>query len=827
MALGVRKKLSELKRETRRVFKGVNFPIKDIYNDVIQLKDGSFKAVLKVTQPINSGLMSAKELDRSVQAIQQALNGFKIGDNNQILISTERMDIRRYLRYLDEIYDQAGNVFAKSRIEAQREFLQEKSKVVRSILTFYVTISSRAKRLERARNDLEKAERRVQSAFKKGRMKLTRLAGDELMRTLYEKFNPTTSQTAPYRSDMDVWNLRPSGISDRRDHMEMDRMKYKFLYFTDFPERVGKRWLIDLLSSGLNMDLSITLKAGDKKEVVNATDSSIRQIRMKLRNENKLDESEKIDLETDRDSLKEMLHEIKSNTEKIFQTSFVLAIRERDMEDLNNAVDDAVGTLAGMGIDAREIYFSLTGPRHDLLFYTAPLGYENEDFQRRIYWPFSAKTLGGMLPFDSTELNWNEGILKGFNSNDMIITYDRWNRKYFFNGNEIILGTSGAGKSYYIRLDIWREANMGKANRINVLDVEGEYLNIPGANIIDFHLGSRHVTNPFHIRSTVIDSENEKLDGKVDVGGYLRQKIDRLVVFFQRIAPDLEGDNYLKAILAEAIERAYQRVGLTYDGYIYLDNKKLKPEVVEHLNKLERRGETPHLPPIFPTLTDLVEELNQLAGEYGKQVSKDIATLQIALKPFVTGAYSSLFCGQTNWDMNEKINILNISSVTKNVKPPLMDLMVQELWDEVKSDRDEKMLVYVDEAHTIANKRNPQTLQFLADAAKRFRKYSACLIVATQNVYDFLSNEEFGKPVLNNSWFKTFFMMEDDDVQALNFMKFNEPELDLLKADDEIDDEKKGRGLHMVGRKRVVLQVEASEDEKKILGLPMGEEGTA
>ncbi|MFC4075256.1 VirB4 family type IV secretion system protein [Salinithrix halophila] len=821
MPLGVGKKLSELKRETKRVFKGAGFPIKDVHNNVIELKDGTFKAVLKITQPINSGLMSEKELKRSVQAIQRSLNGFRIGDNNQILISTERMDIRKYLRHLDELYDQAENVFVRDRVEAKREFLQEKSKVVRSILTFYIVLSSRSKRLERARDELEKAESKVKTALSRGRMKFARLEGDELMKTLYDKFNPTTSEKVPYRPGMDVWNLRPSGISDRRDCMEMDRMKYRFLYFTDFPERVGKRWLVDLLTSGLNMDLSITLVAGDKSEVVKSTDESIREIRMKLRNKGKLDESEKIDLETDEESLRQMLQDLKGSTEKLFQTSFVLAIRERNLEELNEAVGEAVGTLGVAGIDAREIYFALTGPRHDLLFYTVPIAYQNKDFQRRIYWPFSAKTLAGMLPFDSTELNWNKGILKGFNANDMIITYDRWDRDHFFNGNEIILGTSGAGKSYYLRLDIWREANFGKANRINVLDVEGEYLNIPGANVIDFHLGSRHTTNPFHIRSTVVDSDSEKLDGKVDVGGYLRQKIDRLVFFFGWIAPGLEEDTYLKAILTEAIERTYRRVGLTYDGYVLLDSKKLKPEIAEHYNDLERRGMIPHLPPIFPTLSDLVEELGELENEYGEQVEKDIGMLLMALKPYTTGAYSSLFNGQTNWDLDHKINVLNISAVTPNIQSPLMDLMVAELWDEVKKDRDEKIVTYVDEAHKIANKRKPQTLEFLADAAKRFRKYSACLVTATQNVGDFMAVEEFGRALLNNSWFKTFFMMFDDDVQALSFMNFNEPELELLKADDEVDEERKGRGLHMVGRKRVVMQVEASMDEKKMLGLPI------
>lgn len=165
------------------------------------------------------------------------------------------------------------------------------------------------------------------------------------------------------------------------------------------------------------------------------------------------------------------------------------------------------------------------------MWYTLPMAYHKVDLEAKIYWSMQSSVVASILPFNSSELNHNEGVFKGFNAKTgSPVIYDRYNRVLFHNPNEVVFGESGSGKSYYLRLDILRHATSGRSNRILVIDPEREYF-FENSLRITFALGSRFTTNPFHIRSTIVDSDDEKLDGVNDVGQYLRKKIGSMMSF--------------------------------------------------------------------------------------------------------------------------------------------------------------------------------------------------------------------------------------------------------------------------------------------------------
>ena len=67
---------------------------------------------------------------------------------------------------------------------------------------------------------------------------------------------------------------------------------------------------------------------------------------------------------------------------------------------------------------------------------------------------------------------------------------------------------------------------------------------------------------------------------------------------------------------------------------------------------------------------------------------------------------------KTNWDLNKAINVLDIHELSEGVQKPMMDLLLKDLWEEVKRDRNEPVGLIVDELWKLADKKYPQTMEF-------------------------------------------------------------------------------------------------------------------
>ena len=114
-------------------------------------------------------------------------------------------------------------------------------------------------------------------------------------------------------------------------------------------------------------------------------------------------------------------------------------------------------------------------------------------------------------PFISSSVFDKNGIFIGKNShNNSLIFIDRYDENKYKNANMCVFGTSGAGKSYFIKLNILRYRIQGISQYI--IDAEREYTNL--CNSLDgtlLKLGPNSETyiNIFDIRSESLDN-NEK-----------------------------------------------------------------------------------------------------------------------------------------------------------------------------------------------------------------------------------------------------------------------------------------------------------------------------
>lgn len=107
--------------------------------------------------------------------------------------------------------------------------------------------------------------------------------------------------------------------------------------------------------------------------------------------------------------------------------------------------------------------------------------------------------------------------------------------------------------------------------------------------------------------------------------------------------------------------------------------------------------------------------------------------------------------------------------------------------------------------------------------AKRIRKYGGGLIVATQNVSDFLASGRWGTAIINNCEFQHFLGLKSQDIKMLTKeleMDFSAKELKILKKDKA-----QGHGIFILkDRKRIEMQTDCSPDELEHLGLDKAED---
>ncbi|WKV10343.1 hypothetical protein Q2T46_02970 [Thermoanaerobacterium sp. CMT5567-10] len=119
------------------------FPVKDIGDDTILLKDGRYVCALRVW-PLNIGLKSESEKKKIIQSMYETLNGLK--DTMQIFSIGRPVDLDSYIGFLQSKSKEEVNM-------TKRKLLQEYLKYVASIVTsgeaierrFFIMISGKEK----------------------------------------------------------------------------------------------------------------------------------------------------------------------------------------------------------------------------------------------------------------------------------------------------------------------------------------------------------------------------------------------------------------------------------------------------------------------------------------------------------------------------------------------------------------------------------------------------------------------------------------------------------------------------------------------------------
>ena len=556
--------------------------------------------------------------------------------------------------------------------------------------------------------------------------------------------------------------------------MEINNIYYSGLLVVNYNREYSDLILKNLIDSNLNINISMFYEKEDQYKIIKDLTYHIGNVGLELKGvaQNRQD----IDLAAfTYNDAKFIRKEIQVNNQDLYYLYLYIHIFSNDIKELNYILNKIEGICQGSGIITRRAYFR----QEESFMSFIPSMDNNKLIKEAAKRNVLTDGIIATYPFISSSMFDDEGIFIGTNRyNNSLVFIDRYNTEKYKNANVCIFGTSGAGKSYFTKLNIirYRLFNIFQY----VIDPEREYGNLCKAldgEIIKIGPTSNSFINIFDIRKDSLEDSNN---------GYLATKIDKLIGFFNLIFGEMDEET--KAILEEKIIETYKLKNITFDD----------KSLIKENNLFKEKEDMP-----------ILEDLYKLLEKDEKTIK-----LKIKLKPFVFGSMK-YFNNYTNIEINNKLIVADIYDVGEDNLQYAIFIFTELFWDKIKNNREIKKAIYLDEIwRLIGVTSNKYVASFVYKIFKTIRKYGGSAVAITQDIMDLFSLENgiYGKSILNNSSNKIFFSLEEENINILEkFTKLSE------KEKLEIKTLKRGECLIFAGENHILTKIEASEIEDEII----------
>lgn len=547
--------------------------------------------------------------------------------------------------------------------------------------------------------------------------------------------------------------IAPSAININPKSIGISGKLARVFYVVSYPRFLTDGWLEPILNMSKEIDVSIVIHPVDTAETLKKFQKKVAEVQSQINERANKGMVRDPQLDAAYRNLEELRDKLQQAEEKLFDVGLYIALYG-DSEAALNKVETDIKTI----LDTRLIYMKPALFQQEEGFLSV---IPTVSDKLLVHSKFNSSPLSSFFPFTSFDLTSNDGILYGINRhNGSLVLFDRFS---LTNYNSVTFATSGAGKSYTIKLEILRSLMFGA--EVIVIDPEHEYeylAEAAGGRFFDISLSSTHHINPFDLPVPLPDENPKDL---------LRSHIIELVGLFKLMLGGLTPEE--DAVIDAALHEVYALKDITGDG----DYRDLQP----------------------PLLSDFEMVL---AGMEGSE------SLVQRLTKYTSGTWSGFMNQPTNVDINQKFIVFSLRDMEEDLKTIAMYIITNHIWGAVRRELKKRLLV-IDEAWWML--KSEDTAAFLHNIAKRGRKYYLGLATITQDVDDFLRSP-YGVPMITNS-----------SMQLL--MKQSPTAVDTLQKVFNLTDEEKfmllesgvGEGIFFVGLKHVALKVIASYTEDQII----------
>lgn len=561
------------------------------------------------------------------------------------------------------------------------------------------------------------------------------------------KENLDTSKGIQTTTTQDI--IAPSAIEVDFSHLKVDDVYIRTLFVTGYPRYVSANWLSPLINFNYSLDISMFIYPTDSKEVLDQFRRRIAEMEAEINTDIERGRIPQAATEASLEDAKVLQSQIVKGAERFFQYSMYISISAESIKELNTITAQIQSMLASLLIIGKTASLSM----EDAFKTTLPYCRDRMLVTRNM----DTSSLATTFPFTSSELTDNQGILYGLNAhNESLVIFDRYSLE---NANMLVLATSGAGKSYAVKLEILRSLLFD--TQIIILDPENEYEAITktvGGNYISFSATSPHKVNPFQIAKPQESSEDE-------MGYKYLFLMSLLKIMIGEMSPMEE------ATMNRALVLTYRQKGITEDPQTHT-------------------LEAPRMEDLYRALIGMEEAVSK--------------TLAARLERYVMGSMKGIFDQQSNINIDAPVTVFSLRDTADEIRPIVMFMILDYVWTQVRKDLRKRMLI-VDEAWYIM--RFEDSAKILQGFVKRARKYYLGVTVISQNVDDFLSSP-YGKAIITNSALKLLLKQASAAINQISEVFFlSQGERQLLLSSSV------GEGIFFAGQNHVAIKIVSSPDE--------------
>jgi conjugal transfer ATP-binding protein TraC len=548
--------------------------------------------------------------------------------------------------------------------------------------------------------------------------------------------------------------IAPSSMRVEPSFVRLGNVVVRTLFIITYPRYVTVGWASPIINLSAQIDIAMffyPIKADvilkELKRKVGVVEAQITMDAESGKPRDPIAETALRDIEQLRDDLTQGI-------EHFFQFAFYCTFYSTDAEQLERLTQIVETTFGSMLIYTKRAYYQAEQGFNS----TLPLG--NDELM--ITFNMSTSPIASSFPFTSADLTSDNGILYGVNRhNNSLILFDRFSLQ---NANAVIFATSGAGKSYAVKLEILRSLMLG--TEIIVIDPEMEYKHLSdavGGTYINISLASNAKINPFDLPRPTGESvsvEDIIRSAVITIKGLLRLMLGKLTV-----AED--------SLLDRALLETYAK-------------KDIVPGA--DLTTLEA--------PILQDFQDILE---------GMEGTGDLI---VRLRKFTEGTFSGLLNSPTTVKMDNLLVTFSVRDLEDELRPMAIYTIINYIWNVVRSERKKRVLV-IDEAWWLMQ--NEDSAKFIFALVKRCRKYYLGITTITQDVNDFLTSP-YGQAIVTNSSMQLLLKQSPAsiDLIAKTFLLTQSEKYLLLESG-------RGEGIFFAGQKHAAIQVVASYTEDQIV----------
>ena len=506
------------------------------------------------------------------------------------------------------------------------------------------------------------------------------------------------------------------------------------------------------------------------------------------------DVNESIKAQDNINDVVELISELRRNKEPLLHTAVFIELKASSEDKLKELQADIQMELTRSKISVDRLLLR----QKEGFLSVLPTG--NNVFASQFERVLPASSVADLYPLNYSGKTDEKGIYIGrdkFGTN-ILVDFDKRTEDKT-NSNILILGNSGQGKSYLMKLLLCNRRESGKS--ILCLDPEHEYedlCNNLGGTYIDMMSGE-YMINPLEPKAW---SENSRF-------GNQEKETDDSPETFRKVTRLSQHISYLKDFF-----RAYKDFTDAEIDTIEIMLMKLYARFgIDDLTDLDKLESCDY--PVMSDLYELVEKEFMAFDSAKKQLYTEeiLQNICLGLHSMCKGAESKYFNGRTNIKDGEFIcfGVKGLMDTNKRLKDTLLFNILSYMSDQLLGKGN--TVAAVDELYLFLT--NMTAIEYIRNGMKRVRKKESSFILASQNIEDFLLPEikEFTKPLFSIP--AHHFLFNPGNISPTAFidtLQLEKSEYSLIKYPE------RGTCLYRCGNERYLLQVIAPAYKAALFG---------